>query len=181
MDTSDASSSASNSQPTGSTFCSPNTSFDASYHGHALPPSHPTSASEPLNKQHLQATPSLRQDQSRTLLSSQDDTEKCALTPLPELSSEVVSKQRQAPINPYIRKGRGHGNPAALASRSGLPSQGGHRSGSSSTGNRFALLQDDNSNPAALTNATSSSPSPGGDRVQFAEDQALGQQLFGSG
>ena len=106
-----------------------------------------------------------------------------------ERNPALALKQRQAPINPYRCSGRGYGNSSATAARSIAnarattstdDSSGCNCSRFSSNGNRFAPLQDANGSPVPL-NGNTPSVSSKGDRVQFAEDQALANQLFGSG
>ena len=79
-----------------------------SSHSHSVPPSNPSSAPHA----------------GKMLAPFQDDDDDYS-------SSAIDSKQRQAPINPYLCPGRGHGNSAAMAAQS------------IATSNRFAALQEE--------------------------------------
>ena len=104
--------------------------------------------------------------------------------------------RQQAPINPYIRPGRGHGNSAVRSiatapnkasasdatSRSNLlklsldASSDDNTISISSKRNRFAPLQDDDGSVTSQGDPTSVTPQ--GDRVKFAEVLDEGSRLL---
>ena len=91
-----------------------------------------------------------------------------------------VRIQKQAPINPYRRPGRGFHNSGASNTRSSnTGSQISNTPASQTSHNRFAALQEPE--PPVHSGEASTVATTDKSAVHFVNDQALANQLFGPG